>query len=169
MPEADLPHEPTSIPAGSIRKAGRADLPGILHMIQELAAHHGDEATVGLAELERDLFAIRPWLTALVADGDSGLMGYAILCPTARVHFGQRGMDVQHLFVKPPFRGTGLGQRLVDAAMDEARAHACSYLAIGTHPDNTRAQKLYVRLGFEPVAPSGTRFRLTLTSQGQAR
>ena len=164
MPKADLPHEPATIPAGSVRTADRADLPGILPMIQALAAHHGDEATVGLAELERDLFAIRPWLTALVADGDSGLMGYAMLCPLARVHFGQRGMDVQHLFVKPQFRGTGLGRRLVDAAMDEARAHVCSYLTIGTHPDNARAQKLYVRLGFEPVAPSGTRFRLMLTA-----
>ncbi|HEY4199886.1 MAG TPA: GNAT family N-acetyltransferase [Devosiaceae bacterium] len=146
----------------SIRAAQPADTPVLLAMIADLAAHHGDTATTDALLLAADLFGDRPWATAFVAEDLSGLTGYAVLCPLYRAQFGQRGMNLHHLFVKLEKRGMGIGSSLIQASLDYARAQRCSYFMIGAASENLAAQAFYERLGFERLDQSGVHFMQTL-------
>ncbi len=147
----------------AVRRAVPGDAEALERLIVLLAAHHGDRATVGQDSLRADLFASPPWAVALVAEGDGGILGYALLVRLYRAQFARRIMDLHHLFVAPEARGRGVGVALVHAAAREAEAQGCAHLAVGTDPDNHRAQAFYRRLGFEDVPPAaGPRFRLPL-------
>ena len=52
------------------------------------------------------------------------------------------------VFVSPERWGEGLGGRLVDAVLDEARARGYVKAQLWTHAGNARAHKLYTRRGF---------------------
>ncbi|MBB4743178.1 ribosomal protein S18 acetylase RimI-like enzyme [Actinoplanes octamycinicus] len=54
------------------------------------------------------------------------------------------------LFVAPAARRLGVGQALVRACADEARAAGAIGVQLQTAPDNTSAQALYRAEGFEP-------------------
>jgi GNAT superfamily N-acetyltransferase len=112
-----------------------------------------------LAGLERDLFSLVPWVTALVADGGTSLLGYAILCRMYRAQTGERGVDLHHLFVVERARSSGVGRSLVEVALDDAGRWGCTFLAVGTRPENLGAQRFFERLGFERASQGGPRFR----------
>jgi len=61
---------------------------------------------------------------------------------------------VAMIFVAPDRWGAGIGGRIVDAVLDDARAHGYIRAQLWTHDDNVRAQRLYEHRGF---APSGRR------------
>ncbi|MEX3316464.1 N-acetyltransferase family protein [Sulfitobacter sp. PS-8MA] len=144
-----------------IRPAEKSDLPMVLDLAHALAAYHGDAATLTLPALERDSLGPAPWITLLVAQGNTGLQGYAALCPQMQLQFGARGMDLHHLFVCDTARGKGLGRALVQAALDHARAQGCAYVTVGTDPRNQRVQGFYRRAGFDQIA-ADPRFRARL-------
>ena len=72
-------------------------------------------------------------------------MGYAGLAAV-----GDLG-DVQTIAVAPTEQGTGLGSRLLSDLLHHATAFECDEVFLEVRVDNTRAQKLYERFGFEPV------------------
>ncbi|WP_431047552.1 ribosomal protein S18-alanine N-acetyltransferase [Streptomyces sp. P1-3] len=47
--------------------------------------------------------------------------------------------------------GTGLGARLLTALLQAATAFECHEVLLEVRVDNTRAQRLYERFGFEPI------------------
>ena len=147
---------------GVVRAAIAADIAQLLPLIAGLAAHHGDIATVTVADLQRDLFGPHPWFYILVAQRCDDLVGYAALLPLAQLQFGKRGVDMHHLFVRQAERGQGIGRALIAAAQDFARDLGCCYFTVGTHADNLRAQATYPALGFHPAAPHGPRFAVQL-------
>ena len=144
-----------------IRQATEQDLRQVLDLAHALAAFHGDAATLTLDALKRDALGSAPWVTLLVADGGRGLRGYAALCPLMQLHFGARGMDLHHLFVCDTARGQGVGKALIEGAIACAKAAQCRFIAVGTDPDNRRAQAFYQHAGFSQIAP-GPRFRIRL-------
>lgn len=145
-----------------IRDLREDDLPALAAMVTALARHHGDTARSDLATLRRDLLGPAPWLRALVAEGETGLLGYAALCPRAQLHFGLRGMDLSHLYVAPVARGKGLGRQLIEAAADHARRLGCSFMTVETTIGNWHAQTVYRACGFEPAPHGGSRFHRAL-------
>ena len=147
------------LPTPLIRKARETDVAAVLAMVGQLARHHGDEPRASSAGLERDLFGPAPWVTALVAEQGTSLLGYAILCRTYRAHSGERGVDLHHLFVLERARNSGLGRCLVEAALDEAKLWGCTFVTVGTRPENLAAQPFYEKLGFERAPQGGPRFR----------
>ena len=52
------------------------------------------------------------------------------------------------VFVAPDRWGEGLGGRLVDAVLEEARTRGYDRAQLWTHADNDRAHRLYTRHGF---------------------
>jgi len=138
------------------------DLPPVLRMIHALAAYHGDRSTLTSQALARDALGQHPWITLLVAEGAGGVLGYAALCPLAQLQFGVRGMDMHHLFVTQSAREKGIGCALITESLATARAKGAAYVTVGTHPDNTAAQAIYLKAGFEARPESGPRFRMLL-------
>lgn len=153
-------------PAACIRKAERRDAPRLLEMVEALAAHHGDEASPTVHSLERDLFGPRACSQGLLAECDGTVVGYALLSCFPHLQWGRRVMDLNHLFVEAGHRGSGIGRQLVAAAVSEARRQECGQMVVSTHPENSKAQGLYLSLGFNEKPIGGKRFRLELPANG---
>ncbi|WP_424832994.1 N-acetyltransferase family protein [Ruegeria sp.] len=153
---------PTSF--GVIRRARPTDIEQIVQMVTQLAKHHGDKPTITREALARDLFGEIPWIFVVVAETDDKLIGYAAMCRLTRLQFGARGMDMHHLFTEGQFRGQGVGRGLVEACKIEAITLSCSYLTVGTHPENHEAQAFYTSLGFERRDAHPPRFSIRLVS-----
>lgn len=151
-----------SKPAIVVRDAGEQDAPRLLAMIRALALHHDDVPKITADALARDTSGGFPWIYMLVAETDGTLVGYAALSPLIQLQIGMRGMDMHHLFVEEKFRGRGVGNTLIEASMQKARALSCGYMMVGTHRDNTDAQSVYLAFGFEPQRGSNPRFRISL-------
>ena len=144
------------------------DLPEVMHMIIELAQFHGDTANTDLDQLARDMCGPHPWFTVIVAEGRAGrLQGYAALIPLGQLQFGQRGMDMHHLFVRPEARQIGVGAALIDACALHCRTKGCAVMTVGTHPDNDAAATFYECRGFIRRSPSGPRFFISLDKRDQ--
>ena len=134
-------------------------------MLIELAAHHGDVATI-----------TPPVLRALLCD-DAGLrglvafpvdrpsrhpVGYALLSRRVDLITGRTGYDIAHLFVQDVFRGQGIGRALVAAARGVALAEGCARLTICTHPSNTGAAQAYRAMGLMERPTPGPSFAVAL-------
>ena len=61
--------------------------------------------------------------------------------------------EMKRLYVRPAFRGFGLGRLLVQALLDEAQRGAYSCVLLDTLDDMEAARGLYASLGFEEIAP----------------
>lgn len=147
----------------TIRAAQPDDLQPLHTMIEALAYFHGDMPNLSLQTLEQILFAPAPTMSALIAENDDGLVGYVALYPLFQLHFGQRGLELHHMFVDENTRGQGVGRLLIEASVAHAKSCQCSYLAVGTHPDNIATQDIYLGNGFETSPTAGPRFRMQLT------
>ena len=149
-------------PLPDIRPVAPQDLEALTDMVRHLARFHGDTPSVTSATLARDCLGQAPWLRVLVADRGGALCGYAALCPRARLQFGERGMDLHHLYVQKDLRGCGVGRRLIEAACDLARDLGADSVSVGTRADNAAAQQLYLSTAFQSVTGDGPRFRRRL-------
>jgi GNAT superfamily N-acetyltransferase len=67
--------------------------------------------------------------------------------------FDDTRCEAKRLYVRPPFRGSGLGRALLDWIVAEARAAGYRELLGDTMPVMERALDMYRRLGFEITGP----------------
>jgi [ribosomal protein S18]-alanine N-acetyltransferase len=81
----------------------------------------------------------------LVAEAGGAVVGYAGLVVTGRE------ADVQTLAVARDRQGGGLGGVLLRALLDEARRRAAGEVLLEVRAENTAAQALYARHGFERI------------------
>lgn len=145
-----------------IRRAEPTDLVALLGLVEGLTRYHDDVPRLTRDSLERDVLGPVPWFHVLVAARGAEVLGYAALLPLARLGYGERGLDLHHLFVTEAERRRGTGTALVHASEDLARDLGCSYVIIGTHPGNWAAQEYYQRLGFDSMANTAVRFTRSL-------
>jgi ribosomal-protein-alanine N-acetyltransferase len=82
----------------------------------------------------------------LVAEQDGELVGYAGLVVVGRQ------ADVQTLAVAPAGQGRGLGRRLLDALVAEARRRDAGEVLLEVRAENEAALALYDGAGFERIA-----------------
>jgi ribosomal protein S18 acetylase RimI-like enzyme len=104
-----------------------------------------------LARLRRE-----PWRGQLaVLDVGQQVIGYALLIAYWSNEFGGEVCAVDELYVARDFRSRGHGAALIQAIErgDVWRAPVAA-ISLGVTPSNTRARRLYERLGFAAVGVS---------------
>lgn len=64
----------------------------------------------------------------------------------------QRPMELKQLYTDPDRIGRGAGARLMDWAMEQARAWGADEMQLSVYADNPQAQAFYRRFGLDKVA-----------------
>jgi ribosomal protein S18 acetylase RimI-like enzyme len=91
--------------------------------------------------------AYRIWIAELEATRSP--VGYLVLCPPdLPVPTGPGDLEVRRIYVLGPYKGAGLGARLMATAFDAARAAGARRLFLGVNGANRAAQAFYARQGF---------------------
>lgn len=102
-------------PVVVIRPAVREDVGAILAFIRELADYEklAHEVVADEAGLGRQLFGATPRAEVLIAEVDGAPAGFALFFHNFSTFVGKPGLYLEDLFVRPAFRGLGLGKRLM--------------------------------------------------------
>ena len=83
----------------------------------------------------------------IFADGDN-TAGFAVTNRMMQHEAGGVMVWVEDLYIRPAYRGQGLGSRFLAWLEEQLRGDAVM-LRLETEPENERAQELYYRLGYE--------------------
>jgi ribosomal protein S18 acetylase RimI-like enzyme len=85
---------------------------------------------------------------AWLARADREAVGYGILGCGFSLEYGGRDAFVDELYVRPEWRGMGIGNRLLDAMEARCRDSGIAALHLEVDHDNPHGKRLYARRGF---------------------
>lgn len=88
----------------------------------------------------------------LVAMVDGHLAGCCAMRPLNIVEHGN-ACEMKRLFVRPRYRGLGIGRMLAESMLDTARMNGYKCILLDTLSDMQTARAMYLDLGFTEIAP----------------
>jgi GNAT superfamily N-acetyltransferase len=132
-----------------IRPAEPADVPLILELVRELATYEREPNAVVAteADLLRDGFGERPFFQCLIAEFESVPVGFAFYFFNYSTWRGRPGVILEDLFVRPEFRGKGIGKELLIKVAEVAVANQCARFQWDVLDWNQTAIDFYHSLG----------------------
>ena len=136
-----------------IRAAAPDDVEELHALVCELAEYEKLRHTVVSTpeDMHSALFGKRPLLEALVADSQSAnqLAGMALFFPTFSSFAGRPGLWLEDVYVRPDYRGRGLGKALLERFLMLARERGCARAEWSVLHWNEPAIRFYQNLGAE--------------------
>ncbi len=136
-------------PLLSIRAATADDVPLIRQLIAELAEYErlADAAVATDDDLRAQLFGAHPAAEVLVGEVDGEAAGFALFFHNFSTFLGKRGLYLEDLFVRPAFRGCGLGRHLMASLARIAVQRDCGRFEWSVLDWNAPAIGFYRTLG----------------------
>jgi len=146
----------------TIRDARQADAPLILSFIRELAEYeklsHEVVATEG--DIQEQLFGTSPKAFAMIAEDQNGAAaGFALCFYNFSTFLGRPGIYIEDVFVRPEFRGGGLGKMFFRAVAERAVREQCGRVQWSCLNWNEPTIQFYKSLNAVPL-DEWTGFRL---------
>jgi GNAT superfamily N-acetyltransferase len=132
-----------------IRRAEARDVPEILALIRDLAEYERapEEATATAEDLLRDGFSKAPRFFVEMAEWDGRVAGFAFWFFNYSTWLGRPGLYLEDLFVRPAFRGHGIGKALLVHLARVALDEGCGRFQWQVLDWNTPAIDFYEALG----------------------
>jgi GNAT superfamily N-acetyltransferase len=133
----------------SITAACRADVPLISSLIAELAEYERlrHECVATEDSLSDALFGAQPGAEAVIARVDAEPAGFALFFHNFSTFLGRRGLYLEDLFVRPAFRGRGIGKSLLQHLAALAVERGCGRFEWQVLDWNRPARDFYESLG----------------------
>ena len=137
----------------TIRPATPSDVPLILEFIRELAEYERDPqaAVATKADLLRDGFGPEPKFRVDIAEWSGEPAGFAFYFWNYSTWQGRPGLYLEDLFVRPQFRGKGIGKALLVHLARVAVKNNCGRLVWQVLDWNTPSIDFYNSLGAETM------------------
>ena len=142
------------VPGLRIRPAGPDDMELVANLVRELAVYEKLEhvARATADDFRTHLFGPRPAAEAAIAEVDGNPAGFALWFTSFSTFRGQPGIYLEDLFVRPPYRGRGIGRALLTMLARLAMERGCGRLEWSVLNWNEPAIGFYRALGARPVA-----------------
>jgi GNAT superfamily N-acetyltransferase len=133
----------------TIRSAQKTDIPEILKFIRELAEYERapQAAVATAADLERDGWGLQPKFRVEMADWDGQPAGFALWFFNYSTWQGKPGLYLEDLFVRPEFRGKGIGKALLIHLAQTALKNNCGRFVWAVLDWNQPSIDFYESLG----------------------
>jgi GNAT superfamily N-acetyltransferase len=150
------------VPELEIRAATGDDVPLLLSLIRELADYErlSHEVVATEALLRESLFGERRVAEALLGYLGDEPAGFALFFHNFSTFLGRPGIYLEDLYVRPGFRGAGMGRALLVHLAGLARERNCGRLEWSVLDWNEPAIGFYERIGASPVS-GWTVYRVT--------
>jgi ribosomal protein S18 acetylase RimI-like enzyme len=102
------------------------------------------------ASLKKAMESPEPDSAIFIAEDETGKCAGFLHLQTQTDYFnGSKVAYISDVAVDPAFEGQGVGRILLDKAEDWAREQGCSLLTLYVFSNNSRARKVYEKLGFK--------------------
>ena len=136
-------------PEIQIRTAIADDAPLVLAFIRELAAYErlSDEVIATEDDLRRTLFGEPAHAGCRIAEIDGRPAGFALFFFSYSTFLGRPGLYLEDLFVRPEFRGRGVGRTVLSDLARIAVERGCGRMEWSVLDWNEPAIGFYRRLG----------------------
>lgn len=144
---------PTRIPGLVLRPAVAADAELVLAFVRELAEYErlSHAVTADAAALRETLFGARPAAEVVIAEFEGAPAGFALFFTSYSTFLARPGIYLEDLFVRPAFRGKGIGRALLAHLAGIATARRCGRLEWSVLDWNEPAIGFYRGLGAQPM------------------
>jgi GNAT superfamily N-acetyltransferase len=145
-----------------ITEATAADVPLILELIRGLADYErlSDQVTATEDKLRDTLFGPRPGADVLLAYAGDVCAGFALFFPNYSTFLAKPGIFLEDLYVKPEWRGKGIGKALLCRVAQIARERGCGRFEWEVLDWNEPSIGFYKSLGAVPLN-EWTKYRIT--------
>jgi GNAT superfamily N-acetyltransferase len=138
-----------------IGRATEAELDALLQLLGEQFDDHGIAITPPLLrQAIAQVFHSDHWALFLVARKGDEMVGLAAVAFSWTLEHAGKTAWLDELYVRPEHRGRGVGTALIEPVIQEAQARGCRAIDLEVEQGHRRAERLYARQGFQPLARS---------------
>lgn len=141
------------MPEFEVRNATKEDVPLILALIRELAEYEKLSHEVSATEdrLRDSLFGEHPAAEVRIGECDGRPAAFALFFHNFSTFLGKPGIYLEDLYVRPEFRGRGLGKAVMAHLAWLAKERGCGRLEWWVLGWNEPAIEFYKSLGAEAM------------------